>query len=99
MKDITVKLSKPLMDQDGKEHKELVLTEPTGRQWDAIGNPIKMSMSDGEQFVVVDNKKLTQYVSEVTGVHEASIYKLPFSELQKVQNEMMTFFGQADTAS
>ena len=99
MDNITVELSKPITDVSGKEHKELVLIEPTGRQWDVVGNPAKMMLDGEKKYVEIDNQKLTKYISLVTEVDETTLYKLSLVELQKIQNEMMTFFGQADTSS
>ncbi|MGH1542350.1 MAG: phage tail assembly protein [Arenicella sp.] len=99
MKDITVKLSRPLVDQEGKEHTEIVLSEPTGSQWDAIGKPFSVFMKGDQQIVDISNTRLTNYVSAVSGIDQAVLRSLPLSDLQKLQDEMMNFFGEADTDS
>jgi hypothetical protein len=94
-----IKLSPPLIDQEGTEHQTIELTEPTGRQWDDIGKPFSMIMDGEDQQIEINNKKLTRYVSAVTGIDTAVLYTLPRSKLQECQDQMMSFFGEADTVS
>ncbi len=99
MKEIKVPLSKPLVDQEGKEHKEIILCEPTGSQWDAIGKPFSFVMKGDQQTIELSNTRLTDYVSAVSGIDQALLRSLPLPDLQKLQDEMMSFFGVADTDS
>jgi len=64
---VIVKLRKPINSGDGRGTmlNELTFREPTGRDINNCGNPVRID-SDGE--IQVDEKKMTQIMAHLSGV-------------------------------
>ncbi|NUX55921.1 phage tail assembly protein [Paraburkholderia youngii] len=89
-----VTLTKPVIDQDGKEHTSLTLKEPGGAAYVKIGDPYHTLMIDGKNMGVEQNReRLLSYVAEVTGVHRPLLLTLNLKDIQAVTDAMFLFFG------
>jgi hypothetical protein len=89
-----VPLSRPLVDQDGKEHTALTLRMPGGAAFVKIGDPYLMIMLDGGKQAFDQNReRLLSYVAEVTGIHRPLLLTMHFKDIQNVTDVMFTFFG------
>lgn len=89
-----VPLSRPLVDQDGKEHTSLTLKEPGSAAYVRIGDPYHTLVLDGKTAGVEQNRgRLLSYVAEVTGIHQPLLLTMHFKDIQKVTDAMFNFFG------
>jgi hypothetical protein len=62
---VTVKLRRPIVGNKGEQISELTFREPTGRDINNCGNPVRID-SAGE--IQVDEKKMTAMMGQLSGV-------------------------------
>jgi hypothetical protein len=88
-----VPLSRPLLDQEGKEYTSLTLKVPSGAAFVRIGDPFHIIMVDGKTQGFEQNRdRLLSYVAEVTGIHRPLLLAMPIADMKKVTDEMFGFF-------
>jgi hypothetical protein len=90
-----VPLSRPLIDQEGKEHTQLTLTDPNSNAYDRIGDPyVMLSVDNGRGGGMEINRgRLLSYVSDVTGIHRPLLLTMTRRDMQRVTDEMFGFFA------
>ncbi|KIP12934.1 mu-like prophage FluMu gp41 family protein [Burkholderia sp. MSHR3999] len=90
-----VELSRPLIDQEGKEHTKLVLRDPNSAAYDRIGDPfVMLSIDNGRAGgVEVNRGRLLSYVAEVTGIHRPLLLTMSRSDMTAVTDAMFAFFA------
>ncbi|WP_345815262.1 phage tail assembly protein [Paraburkholderia sp. PREW-6R] len=89
-----VKLSRPVIDQNGKQHGSLTLREPSGAAYEKIGDAYHMLMIDGKQSGIELNRaRLLSYVAEVTQIHRPLLVTMPLRDIRAVTDEMFAFLG------
>jgi len=88
----TVKLSKPIVDQNGTELSELTLKEPSGEDYLRIGDPYRFLQSAGQPLFELNRERLLEYVAASTGVHLPLLKRASMRDIRALTDRMFSDF-------
>jgi hypothetical protein len=87
---VKVKLvHKPIVDQDGRELKELSFREPTAGDINRYGNPVRLT---NDFDAVIDERKMTMVMSALCGVLSPMLEKMDPRDWNSCAYRLRTFF-------
>ena len=87
-----IKLSKPI--QHGEDQVAVLeLRDPTVDDVSDIGYPFLMIPNDGDMAMELRPKVIMRYAARLSGLPPSSLKTISLSDLSKIQEAVMDFFG------